>query len=48
MTEAFQRLVVQIDVRHFDFVQVERIGIHREAMIVRVISTLPVSLLSTG
>ena len=35
VAEAFQRLVVQIDVREFDFVRVERIGIHREAVIVR-------------
>ena len=35
MAEAFQRLVVQIDVGELDLVQVERIGIHREAVIVR-------------
>ncbi len=35
MAKAFQRIVIQIHVRDFDFVQVERIGIHREAVIVR-------------
>ena len=35
VAEAFQRLVVQVDVRDFDFVEVERIGIHREAVVVR-------------
>ena len=35
MPEAFQRLIVQIDVREIHFVQVQRIRIHREAVIVR-------------
>ena len=35
MAEAFQRLVVQIDVGDFDLAEFERIGIHREAVIVR-------------
>ena len=35
MAETFQRLVVQVDVRELDFVLVERVGVHREAVIVR-------------
>ena len=35
VAEAFERLVVQIDVRDLDVVGVERIGIDREAVIVR-------------
>ncbi len=35
MAEAFERLVVQIDVGDVDVVEVERIGIDREAVIVR-------------
>src|SRR5579864_3882481 len=35
MAETLQRLVVQIDVREFDRILVERIGINRESMIVR-------------
>ena len=35
MAEAFQRLVVQVDVREFDFVLVQRVGVDREAVIVR-------------
>ena len=35
VAEAFERLVVQVDVRDFDVVQVERIGIDREAVVVR-------------
>ena len=35
VAEAFQRLVVQIHVRDFDVARVERIRIHREAVIVR-------------
>src|SRR5229473_3482215 len=34
MPESFQRLIVQVDVRQLHFTLVERIGIHREAMIV--------------
>src|SRR5229473_1136433 len=33
--ESFQRLIVQVDVRQVHFTMVERIGIHREAVIVR-------------
>src|SRR5947209_18155857 len=35
MSKTFERLVVQIDVGDFELVEVERIGVHREAMIVR-------------
>ena len=35
MAEAFERLVVQIDVRDVDLVEVERVGVDREAVIVR-------------
>ena len=35
MAEAFERLVVQIDVGDFELVQVERIGIDGESVIVR-------------
>ena len=35
MAEAFERLVVEIHVGDLDFVEVERIGVHREAVIVR-------------
>ena len=35
VAEAFERLVVEIDVGDFDVVEVERIGVHREAVIVR-------------
>ena len=35
MAEAFERLIVEIHVRDFEFVEVERIGIDREAVIVR-------------
>src|SRR5579864_6537904 len=31
VAETFQRLVIQVDVREFHFVLVERIGVHREA-----------------
>ncbi len=35
MPESFERFVVEIRVRDLDFVQVQRIGIHREAVIMR-------------
>ena len=35
MAEAFERLIVQIDVGDVDVVEVERIGVDREAVIVR-------------
>ncbi len=35
VAEAFQRLVVQVHVRQFDVVGVERIRVHREAVVVR-------------
>ncbi len=35
MAEAFEGLVVEIHVSDLDFVEVERIGIDREAVIVR-------------
>src|SRR5580700_9013650 len=35
MPEAFERIVVQIGVSNFDFVEIERVGIDREAVIMR-------------
>ncbi len=35
VTETFQRLIVQVDMRDFDIVHVQRIRIHRETVIVR-------------
>ncbi len=35
MPESFQRLIVQIDVSDLDFALVERVGIHREPVVVR-------------
>ena len=35
MAQAFQGVVVQVDVREFDFALVDRFGIHREVVIVR-------------
>ena len=48
VAEAFQRLVVQVDVGDLDVAQVERIGIDREAVIVRGDLDLLVSSLRTG
>jgi len=35
MAETFERIVVQIGVSNFDFVEIERVGIDREAVIMR-------------
>src|ERR1700719_5216094 len=35
VTEAFQRLVVKVEMCEFDFISVERIRVHREAVVVR-------------
>ncbi len=48
MTETFERFVVQIHVSDFEIVQVERIGIDRESMIVRGDLHFAVTLFSTG
>ena len=48
VAEAFERLVVQVDVRDFDLVEIERIGIDGEAVIVRGDLDRLVSSLSTG
>jgi hypothetical protein len=48
VAEAFERLVVQVDVGDFDLVEVERIRVHREAVIVRGDLHAPVISLRTG
>ena len=48
VAETLQRLVVQVHVGDLDFVQVERIGVHREAVIVGRDLHLRVSSLRTG